>query len=238
MLLLAETMYSIAPLPTNGGHTFCTITVGSYTQEPARSHITCAAPCLQARNKPVEPPKKPEAAPFFLPSAIALPSDPKAIVQSGAEVASVPSHTLRMSGAGLGPDDSELAERTERNGPSTSGRESVGRQISRVHAPAEAQWRSSPLLGALARGEEGGDYAAAAEWLRAASAVAVEREILRIPTEDPFEQARWSWSAARCKPPEYSNVAARALRCYQLCLTSCTRCRTTTRLCVRYLSTF
>lgn len=151
------------------------------------------APHAQARNKPIEPPKKPEAAPFFLPSAIALPSDPTATVQGGADAA-VPSHTLRMSGVGLGGDDGGARgsddDGGDVGGASTSGRGATARQISRAHAPAEAQWRSSPLLGALARGEADGDYAEAAEWLRATSAVAVEREIARIPTEAPFEEVR------------------------------------------------
>jgi hypothetical protein len=138
----------------------------------------------QARNKPTEAPQKPEAAPFFLPSSGMLLGISASQVAPTLEVATPPSHPLRMlshsAAAAVGGSDST----EESDGVLVAPQPQ--RQVVRNRAAATRLWQDLPLLQALAEGQEVGDYGAAVAWLSRASAVAVERAVLSIAAEEPY----------------------------------------------------
>ena len=135
---------------------------------------------VQARNQPTEPPKKPEAAPFFLPAAPGtFCSDP--LAQSHAAAADkAPAASLRMSD----PQATAEFERTE-----------VQRQIARKRQLATKLWQEDPFLAALQVGVECGDVSRAVTWLRSASPVDIERSVISVPAEEPYDQVRFASGA-------------------------------------------
>ena len=142
---------------------------------------------MQARNKPIEPPKKPESAPFFLPSAGLPGQDP---TDASATLSIAPASSLRMTDPRAervdnDSDDNDALVVGAPRPPRQTGRRKPGQLSARL-------WCSDPLMRALhagaARGD--GDFAAAVTWLRRASAVAVERSVLSVPAEEPFEEVR------------------------------------------------
>jgi Utp21 specific WD40 associated putative domain len=144
---------------------------------------------LQARNKPIEPPKKPEAAPFFLPAAPGA-SAPAEQLSNPFAATSAPPASLRMQGPAEGSAaGDELAELVDSAGDKQI--ESQQRQVMRRQGTLSTRlWQEDPLMCALAVGAHGGSYAGAVQWLRAASAVQVERSVLSISAEEPFDEVR------------------------------------------------
>lgn len=140
---------------------------------------------VQARNKPVEPPSKPEAAPFFLPSASGLPTNPAAnVVLPGVDVAELESSHLRMQDPRVkndvdAPDNDEEGWKRDRGG-------GLQGQIMRQKTPGAISWQISPLLAAFWHGQGSGNYRVAVEWLSSASTVAIEREISSVSSEEPY----------------------------------------------------
>lgn len=142
---------------------------------------------VQARNKPTETPKKPEAAPFFLPAAPGLASDPAATIPAllnGVADAA----PLRMSNAdGSAVEAEQSDEGAPRDGAATV---MASGQVLKATAATAKLWETLPLFAKLKEGDASGKYTGAATWLAAASAVAVERQVLCIASEAPFEAVR------------------------------------------------
>jgi hypothetical protein len=141
--------------------------------------------CLQARNKPIEPPAKPEAAPFFLPSAPALGTTSVVpVALTSPDIAEPESGHLRMQGPSLISDVNILED-------ANRGKQRVSPgQVVRKKEPLAPAWQTSPLLAAFWHGQAGGDYRAVVGWLQNAGAVAIEREVCSVPTEEPFRSVR------------------------------------------------
>ena len=138
---------------------------------------------MQERNKPTDAPKKPEAAPFFLPAAPALASDPTATLDTSAHdvVAAAP---LRMSR----PDGTAVAAHSDQDQSDSDepAAAPLQRQVMRVTDASAKLWATAPLFAAL----KAGDGTRAAAWLAAASAVQIERQVASVPPEEPYDEVR------------------------------------------------
>lgn len=140
---------------------------------------------MQARNKPEEAPKKPEAAPFFLPTMEAQ----------------------EMRQLGEAAQDMLAAAAT---GAANGGKDATTSQLKRLSEPTQQRVAQSPLLRLLVADlRSGGDCNAALQWLQAASPVLVERELACVDAVPPCEAVRYCGHPP-CMLPSVSEVFAHA----------------------------
>lgn len=130
---------------------------------------------MQARNKPDEAPKKPESAPFFLPTMEA--------------------QEMRLLGDAA---QDALAAAAGVQEPSAESAGVAASQLKRLSEPAQQRVAQSPLLRLLVQDlRGGGEFTDALQWLQAASPVLVERELACVDAVPPCEPVR----CCRTGPP-------------------------------------
>ena len=120
---------------------------------------------IRARNKPVQPVKKPESAPFFLPTM----------------------EKQQMSALGVSVEDlfAQAAEGAKAQIDKPSG------QLHKSLQPSSQSVQQSPLLRLLARDhQQGGGFSGALQWLQKASPVTIEREIASVDATAPCDEVR------------------------------------------------
>ncbi|KAL6759017.1 WD40 repeat-like protein [Haematococcus lacustris] len=114
---------------------------------------------IKARNKPIEPPKKPEAAPFFLPTVSGLSAQP---------VFNITGTEPQPPASAHDPATSPAADAKPTRGSGAMG--------------------LTPFLRLLREGREAGDYASFLALLRELSPVAVDREVRAMQQQELDEQ--------------------------------------------------
>jgi hypothetical protein len=171
----------------------------------SRFLIACppAPSWLQARNKPIEPPKKPAAAPFFLPTLAGADAgrNPVFDFEAGAAEAAAAAAGPAAADAALaakaaaawGEGDDEDAEQGAEGRPQNGAADAAASSDSEGEAPAaaararrqpggrvlhtHAQAHHSPLVRLLRSCSRAGDWASLVAHLRQLSPVAVDSEI-------------------------------------------------------------
>eukprot|EP00892_Ulva_mutabilis_P007619 jgi/Ulvmu1/5229/UM022_0022.1 len=123
---------------------------------------------IKARNKPEEAPKKPESAPFFLPT---MEAQEMRMLGDAARDALATAAGVQTASEGAGEAAAAAAS-----------------QVKRVSAPTQQRIAQSPLLRLLVEDlRGGGDFSGALRWLQGASPVLVERELACVDAVPPCE---------------------------------------------------
>lgn len=122
---------------------------------------------IKARNKPAQPAKKPESAPFFLPTM----------------------EQQQMSALGVSVEDlfAQAADDAKAQLDRPSG------QLHKSSQPGNQSVQQSPLLSLLVRDHKhDGDFSDALQWLQKASPVFIEREIASVDATAPCDEVHCS----------------------------------------------
>ncbi|KAJ9507489.1 hypothetical protein QJQ45_006484 [Haematococcus lacustris] len=133
---------------------------------------------IKARNKPIEPPKKPEAAPFFLPTVAGLSAQPVFNITGTGPQPPASAHDPATSpAADAKPTSQSKVLRGKRGHSGLPLGASAAAGVDGAGTGGSGAAGLTPFLRLLREGQEAGDYASFLALLRELSPVAVDREV-------------------------------------------------------------